>query len=56
MTETEKIILSLRSQLTGDLTKDMLFLQKEAENYAGKENGDEIANAIMELAVSLLPK
>lgn len=56
MTETEKIILSLRSQLTGDLTKDILFLQKEAEQYAGKENGDEITNAIMELAVSLMPK
>lgn len=56
MSEIENIVADLRSQLTGELTKDMMFLQKEAESYAGKENGDEVAAAILELAMSLMPK
>lgn len=58
MSETEKneIILSLRSQLTGDLTSDLKFLEAQAAQYVGKEDGDDIAAAITELAVSLMPQ
>ncbi len=58
MSESEKneIILSLRSQLTGDLTKDLVFLETQAAQYVGKEGGDDVAAAIAELAVSLMPQ
>lgn len=58
MNETEKnaILDSLRSELSGDLTKDMLFLEKKAQEYAAQEHGNEITVAIVEMAMSLLPQ
>lgn len=56
MAEINEIIESLRSQLTGDLTQDMVFLESKASEYAKQENGDSIAAAIADFAVSLMPK
>lgn len=56
MTELEKndILQSLRSQLTGELHKDMVFLEAQANEYAAKgENA--LVHAISEMAVELLP-
>lgn len=57
MTELEKneIIESVKKQLTGDLTKDMLFLQKQVAFYASQENA-EIAEKLTGLAMSKMPK
>ncbi|MDE5736896.1 MAG: hypothetical protein K2H93_00860 [Oscillospiraceae bacterium] len=57
MTELEKneIIESVKKQLTGDLTKDMLFLKEQVTFYASQKNA-EIANALTELAMSKMPK
>ncbi len=58
MNETEKneILESLRSQLSGNLEKDLIFLEAQTREYSKQENGDEIAAAILELAMSLMPK
>ena len=58
MTETEKneILASVQEKFTGDLTKDMLFLQEQANFYAQKEDGAEIAAALTELAISKMPE
>ena len=58
MTEAEKnkIIADLEEQLTGDTLKDMQFLQKKADTYAGQDDGAEIAEAIVQLAMSKMPQ
>ncbi len=58
MNETEKneILDSLRSQMTGELVKDLVFLETKAAEYAKQENGDEIANAIADMAMSMMPQ
>jgi len=55
MTDTEKneILLALRSQLTGDLSKDMVFLEAKANEYAASGDND-VVHAISEMAVDLL--
>ncbi|MBQ7004244.1 MAG: hypothetical protein IJN57_09835 [Oscillospiraceae bacterium] len=55
MTDTEKneILLALRSQLTGDLSKDMVFLEAKANEYAASGDND-VVHAISEMAVNLL--
>ncbi len=57
MTEMEinDVLLSLRSQLTGDLHKDMLFLQEQANEYTAKDE-KALVHAISEMAVDLLPE
>lgn len=55
-TELNALLESLRSELSGDLTKDMLFLEKKAEEYAKQENGNQITAAIVEMAMNLMPK
>ena len=56
ITETEKneIIASVREQLTGDLTKDMLFLQEQVELYSNREDGAEVAGELTALALDTL--
>jgi len=58
MTETEKnaILEELRGQMTGELLADLQMLEAKAAEYGAKENGAEIANAIADFAVSLMPK
>ncbi len=56
MNDTNAIVESLRGQLTGDLLKDMQFLEQKAAEYAKQENGDEIANAIANFAMTLMPQ
>lgn len=54
--DKNEVILSLRSQLTGELTKDLIFLEEKAREYSKEENGAEIAAAIAELALELMPQ
>ncbi|MDE6005372.1 MAG: hypothetical protein K2G88_08315 [Oscillospiraceae bacterium] len=53
--EKDEIIESVKKQLTGDLTKDMLFLQEQVAFYAEQDNA-EIASALTELAISKMPE
>ncbi|MBR7083592.1 MAG: hypothetical protein IKI37_00185, partial [Oscillospiraceae bacterium] len=58
MTESEKnqIIQSLEEQLSGDTPKDMQFLQQKAVEYESREDGAEIVEAILQLAMSKMPQ
>ena len=58
MTEAEKnnIIADLEKQLTGETLRDMQFLQEQAAVYAEQEDGAEISEAIVQLAMSKMPQ
>ena len=58
MTEQERnaVIAELEKQLSGDGLKDMQFLQQQAEIYENQEGGQEVADAILALAVSKMPQ
>ena len=58
ITETEKdqILTAVEAQLTGDLKKDMLFLQEQVTLYARREDGAEVAAALTDLAISKMPQ
>ena len=58
MTETEKnkILTSIEEKLTGDTLKDMLFLQEQAAVYTEQQENAEIADAIVQLAMSKMPQ
>ncbi len=58
MTENERIaiVASVRSRLTGDLTKDMVMIEAEVSRYAQQEDGAAIAKELTDLAMSLMPQ
>lgn len=56
MNDMNEILESLKAQMTGDLVKDLAFLESKAAEYSKQENGDAIANAIADYAISMMPK
>ena len=57
MTEQEKndVLLAVRAQLSGDLQKDIAMIEEKAKQYEAQEGGKETADALVELAYSILP-
>ena len=58
MTEQEKkeILTSIEEKLTGDNLKDMQYLQEQVDAYSSTEDGKELAEEILALAISRLPQ
>ena len=56
MNDKNAILEALKAQITGDLVKDLVFLEAKATEYSKQENGEEIATAIAEYALTLMPK
>ncbi len=54
--EIQEQIDALRAQLSGDLSKDILFLNQEAQRYAADRSKAGLVRAISELAVELFPE
>ena len=54
MTANE-LIAQLRSELTGDLQKDIAHLQAVADDLRGEENADELTAAVADLAFGIMP-
>ena len=54
MTANE-LLAKVRTELTGDLQKDMQLIQDYAAKYKREENAAELAGALAEFAFSMMP-
>ncbi len=58
MTEQERneILASVRSQLTGDLHKDLQFLEAQAAEYSQKEGSEALVQDLLKIALERMPQ
>ncbi len=58
MTENERdeILQSVRSQLTGELHKDMVLLETQANLHSQKEGHEQIVQDLLQMALEMMPQ
>ena len=50
------IIEEIKKNLTGDIAKDMTYLQEQAEKYQNHESAEEILHAISSITFDMMPE